>query len=72
MHHIIQWNNKFIIVADYNNKSFKIIDLDNKNISNIGGEHIGKIVCIKKIYHSKYGESLLTTDNNKIVKLWSI
>ena len=24
--HIIEWNNKYIIVADVNNKSFKIID----------------------------------------------
>ena len=36
--HIIQWNNKYIIVADTNNKSFKIIDIEeSKVISNIEG-----------------------------------
>ena len=33
--HIIEWNRKYIIVADYNNKLFKIIDLDNNSIYNI-------------------------------------
>ena len=36
--HIIQWNDKYIIVADTNNKSFNIIDIENsKVISNIEG-----------------------------------
>ena len=26
--HIVEWNNKYLIVADYYNKSFKIIDTD--------------------------------------------
>ena len=47
--HIIQWNNKYIIVADYNNKSFKIIDLEeNKNIYDIGGRHNKEVICIKR------------------------
>jgi len=71
--HIIEWNNKYIIVADYNNKSFKIIDLDeNKIISDIGGQHIDKFVSIKKIYHPIYGESLLSCGNDKCIKLWTI
>ena len=71
--HIIQWNDKYIIVADVNNKSFKIIDLDeNKIISDIGGQHIDKVNCIKKIYHPIYGESLLSAGNDKTIKLWTI
>ena len=36
--HIIQWNNKFSIVADFDNRSFKIIDLENfKVVKDIGG-----------------------------------
>ena len=70
---IIKWNNKYIIVADYNNKSFKIIDLEeNKIISDIHGQHIDKVVCIKKIYHSLYGESLLSAANDNSIKLWII
>ena len=71
--HIIEWNNKYIIVADYNNKSFKIIDLEkNKIISEINGQHTDKVVCIKKIYHPLYGESLLSGARNNIIKLWII
>ena len=71
--HIIQWNEKYIIVADYNNKSFKIIDLEeNKIISDIGGQHTYNVRCIKKIYHPIYGESLLSAGGDKTIKLWSI
>ena len=71
--HVIQWNNKYIIVADVNNKSFKIIDLEeNKILSDIGGQHTNKVICIKKIYHAIYGESLLSQDYDGHIKLWSI
>ena len=71
--HIIKWNNKYIIFADYNNKSFKIIDLDdNKIISDIGGQHTREVKCIKKIYHPIYGESLLSCGKDKYIKLWTI
>ena len=71
--HIIQWNNKYIIVADVNNKSFKIIDLqENKIISDIGGQHTKGVICIKKIYHPLYGESLLSGGDDNIIKLWTI
>ena len=71
--HIIEWNNKYIIVADLDNKSFKIIDLDeNKIISNIGGQHEDWVKCIKKIYHPIYGESLLSCGEDKCIKFWSI
>ena len=70
---IIKWNNKYIIVADFNNKSFKIIDLEEyKIISDISGQHTKVVVCIKKIYHPIYGESLLSAGNDSIIKLWSI
>jgi len=71
--HIIEWNNKYIIVVDVNNKSFKIIDLDeNKIISDIGGQHTKDATCIKKIYHPIYGESLLSCGRDKCIKLWTI
>ena len=71
--HIIQWNDKYIIVADFNNKSFKIINLlENIVIANIGGQHNDKVTCIKKIYHPIYGESLLSAGCDKTIKLWSI
>ncbi len=71
--HIIEWNNKYIIVADYNNKSFKIIDLEeNKMICDINGQHTKELACIKKIYHPLYGESLLSAAGDNSIKLWVI
>ena len=71
--HIIKWNNKYIIVADYKNKSFKIIDLEeNKIISDIKGQLTKGVICIKKINHPIYGESLLSAGFDKIIKLWTI
>ena len=71
--HIIEWNKKYIIVADYNNKSFKIIDLEeNKVICDINGQHTDKLKCIKKIYHPIYGESLLSGARDNTIKLWTI
>ena len=71
--HIIEWNNKYIIVADFINKSFKIIDLDEyKIISNIEGQHKDYVRCIKKIYHPIYGESLLSCGRDNCIKLWAI
>jgi len=70
--HIIQWNNKYIIVADYNNKCFKIINLENEIIKDIEKQHNYYVKCIKKIYHPKYGESLLSAVEDKTIKLWSI
>ena len=70
--HIIEWNKKYIIVADYNNKSFKIINIDDGSIYNINTEHKDKLKCIKKVNHPIYGESLLTAANDKTIKLWTI
>ena len=71
--HIIQWNQKYIIVADVSNKSFKIIDLEeNKIISDIKGQHTKEVKCIKKINHPVYGESLLSAGKDSSIKLWII
>ena len=72
LYHIIQWNNKYIIVADRSNKCFKIINLENEVIKNIEKQHTDGVICIKKIYHPKYGESLLSAANDQTIKIWSI
>ena len=67
---IIQWNDKYIIVVDSSNKSCGIIDIEKeKIITNIKSKD--GFCCIKKIYHLYYGESLITTEKNKI-KIWYI
>ena len=71
--HIIQWNKKYIICADYKNKSFQIIDLTkNKIVGEIKGEHKKSVKSIKKLFHPKYGECLLSSGNDNVIKLWSI
>jgi len=70
---IIQWNNKFIIGCEY-----KFIDLKNSeyslNIIDIENEQIiskikNNAECTKKFYHSKYGESLIVSDD-KYISIW--
>ena len=71
--HIIQWNNKYSIVADYDNKSFKIIDFEKGQVvKDIKGEHTDKVPCVKKLYHPLYGESLLSAGQDNTIKLWSL
>jgi len=70
--HIIQWNSKYIIVADFDKKCFKIINLENDNIADIEQKHTKEVVCIKKVYDDKYGESLLSAGNDNTIKLWNI
>ena len=73
LYNIIDWNDKYIMVADSNNKSFKIINIEIfKVISDIKGIHKNKVKSIKKIYHPIYGESLFSLDEGGIIKLWSI
>jgi len=71
--HMIQWDEKYAIVADYNGKSFKIIDIQNYNmVKDINGEHTKEVKTIKKIKHPLYGDSLLTAGNDYTIKLWCI
>jgi len=72
LYHIIQWNNKYIIVADLDNECFKIINIENEIIKDFEKQHTKGVVCIKKIYHPKYGESLLSAASDNTIKLWSI
>ena len=69
---IIEWNDKYVIVSDLNN-SIIIIDIEKLNIVHkIEGKYTEGIKCIKKIYHPTYGECLLSTGRDKIIKLWII
>ena len=71
--HIIPWNEKYAIAADFENKSFVIIDLEEKKIFNdIKAEHTMEVKCVKKIMHSEFGESLITAGRDNIIKIWII
>ena len=71
--HIIQWNEKFAIAADFENKSFVIIDLDEKKIfKGKQIEHKMEVKCVKKIMHSELGECLITAGRDHTIKLWAL
>ena len=71
--HIIQWNERYAISADFENKSFIVIDLEEKKIFNdFSVEHTMEVKCIKKIMHPKFGECLLTAGRDNIIKLWKL
>ena len=70
LYHIIKWNDKFIIVADYHSNSYKIVNLEDENILDINGQHTKGVISIKKIIHPKYGQSLLSAGSDRTIKLW--
>ena len=72
LNHILSWNDKYFICTDYHNNSFKLINMENnKVISNIK-INTENILCLKKINHPIYGESLLFSGNDNIIKLISV
>ena len=71
--YIIEWNNKYLIIADDENKSIKIFDLNLfVVISDIKIKNVDSVKCIKKIYHPINGKSLLTASDEGVIKLWII
>ena len=68
---IIEWNKKYIIIADFT-KSFKIIDIEDSAIYKVNPVHKEQVFYIKKLNHPKYGESLLSLDVFGSMKLWTI
>lgn len=72
LHYILQWNDKYAIIADVTGCSFKVIDYEEKKyICNIGGQHSKYVIGVKKINHPIYGESLLSSGNDSTIKLWN-
>lgn len=72
LHHIIQWDDKYAIIADVSNYSFKIFNYDEKKyVCNIGGKHSNYVIGVKKINHPIYGESLLSSGADNTIKLWN-
>ena len=72
LHQIIQWNDKYAVIADVSGCSFKVIYYEEKKyICNIGGQHSAYVIGVKKIYHPIYGESLLSAAYDSTIKLWN-
>ena len=63
------WDDKYLFVGCYD-KAIKLIDLDNgiiiKNLNN----HTSRVLTVKKINHSEYGECLISQGWDEKIKLW--
>ena len=74
--YIIRWSANYYIIADQENYSFKVIDIEQLKIitdNKVNTKNKKKgVICIKKIYHPNYGESIITCDGDKKIKLWII
>ena len=69
--HIINWNYKYVVVADLINSAFKIFDIELGEVISIY-KHNDSLVSVKKIFHPIYGESLLSAARDEKIRLWSI
>ena len=71
-YHLLSWNNRYIFVALKTDESIIIIDTYiNRVISVFKEIHKMYVISLKKIIHPIYGESLLSSDlNNKLI-LWT-
>lgn len=68
----IQWNEEYFIFSADSEHSFFIIDSHNyKIICQFKDDENSYAKCIKKIYHPKYGESLLILRKNGSIQLWT-
>ena len=69
---IINWFDKFVIVAEKFNSSIVIVDLiQRKLISVIKNKNNSYVISLKQIIHPKFGQSLLSSDLNKNIVLWA-
>lgn len=74
LYYITPWSMKYSIATDFGKKAIKIIDLEEKKVIKIINEgHTDGVVCVKKIIHPIYGESLVSAGglvDNKVI-LWT-
>ena len=70
---IIPWNEKFVITANYKNNSFDIFDIEKGElVRQVSTSHTAGVRAVKKIYLPNYGECLITSGHDSVVKMWSI
>ena len=69
---IINWYDKYVIVAEKFNSSIIIIDITQKKvITVIKNKNNSYVISLKKIIHPIFGQSLLSSDLDKNIILWT-
>ena len=64
------WNNNYIFVG-CNDKTIKAVEINNGLISKSFVAHSSKVITIKKFFHPKYGECLISQGFiNDQIKIW--
>ena len=70
---ILCWNLKLYIAPTYDNNKIIIIDIEKRQIYFPNNNEITKkLICLKKIYHKIYGESLVGAYRDGTIKIWTI
>ena len=70
---IIQWNQKFVVAANYTGKSLIVVDIEKGElVKQIKTSHKAGVRGVKKIFHSKFGECLITSAHDNAIRLWCI
>ena len=70
----IKWNENYLMVIDTRNKKLIIMDMVNnyKIVSRNYLPELGIGVYMKKLRHSKYGESVLISGKDWTIKLFTL
>ena len=72
-YHLINWSNRYVIVAEKAKCSIIIIDTIYKKVVSVYKDiHESFVICLKKIIHPIYGEGLLSSDLNNKILFWTI
>ena len=70
---IIPWNEKYVISANYKNNSFDIFDIEKGELfKQVSTSHTAGVRAVKKIFLPNYGECLITSGHDSMIKMWSI
>ena len=69
---IIDWNKQYFIGVEHNQKNIKIINKESGDKFDINNKHEKELICLKKINHPKYGESLFIASQDNTIKLWTV
>jgi len=65
---ILLWNDKFLIAAS-SDKCFKIFNIEEEKVISSSSLHSNVLCTVQKIIHPIYGESLLTSSIDGLLKL---
>ena len=72
LHGICIWNDNNLLVGCNDNK-IRLVDLDTKNVIKEFIGHTNPVLALKKIFHPKFGECLISqADSYDFIKLWNI